>query len=98
MHCGSKKENHQGDRFALNQNPVKDGLYGANKGLPARLRDAGDFPTQRHLTELDAADAEFAHISAAAAGELAAVVATNLELRFLLLFNDPACLSHKEVR
>src|SRR5271170_3237146 len=62
--------------------------------LPAGLGDAGDFAAQGELAEGDAAEAELAHVGAAAARELAAVVGARRELRLAFLFNDPGGLGH----
>src|ERR1700744_2796443 len=63
--------------------------------LPAGLGHARDLATERELAEGDAAQAELAHVGAAAAGELAAVVGARAEFRRCLLFDDPGCLGHR---
>src|SRR5271170_1342518 len=68
---------------------------GRESRLPAGLGDAGDFATEGEFAERDAAEAELAHVGAAAARELAAVVGARRELRLAFLFYDPGCLGHR---
>src|ERR1700678_4418425 len=63
-------------------------------GLPTGFRHAGDLAAQGQLAERDTAEAEFAHVGATAARELAAVVGARREFRLALLFDDPGGLGH----
>src|SRR6202789_1088645 len=67
------------------------------KNLPAGFRHAGDLAAQGELAEGDAAEAELAHVGAAAARELAAVVGARRKFRGALLFDDPGCLGHRVI-
>src|SRR6266853_3925036 len=60
--------------------------------LPGGFRHAGDLAAQGQFAEGDTDEAELAHVGAAAARELAAVIGARLEFRFALLFNDPGGL------
>src|ERR1700734_296774 len=64
-------------------------------GLPTGFRHDGDLAAQGQFAEGDAAEAELAHVGAAAARELAAVVGAGREFRFALLFDDPGGLGHR---
>src|SRR5262245_39488507 len=48
-------------------------------GLPARLRHTRELALGGQLTETDSADAEFAHVRAASAAELASIDIADLE-------------------
>src|SRR5471030_2331731 len=63
-------------------------------GLPAGFRHSGNLAAQGQFAEGDTAEAELAHVGAATAGELAAVVGARREFRGALLFDDPSGFSH----
>src|SRR5271155_3709197 len=62
--------------------------------LPGSFRHTGDLAAQGQFAERDTAEAELAHVGAAAARELAAIVGARREFRGALLFDDPGGLGH----
>jgi len=62
--------------------------------LPGRLRNPGNFASQRQSAETQAADAEFAQVRSRTSAKLAAIVLTSRKLRLLCRFGNVRCSGH----